>query len=444
MLSKTIAGIFVLLATAFIAAYGQSSGLPSGIPQPELHITPDSLSDTYAPQYGKFLWNDISGKGRNLGYNYPRPPTYYDSKGYKYVRVQGGTINSLSSNWIYYPDVFIVSNNSSGNFTLRVGGPISFRQEYSDLTIGSGMWRLPNTSLNGLSHLAHAQSGTLTFSKNGVPIGTNYSPEYSINMNIEIGSNIDIYEFLVFQNLTNEQRLLITEYLMDKYDLGPVSKHGLTMWLRADKGVYTWPSDNLINGIIEQAQSRLFWNFMEMPMYLDEYAANGMPAIRLTGFPDYIVNEGGNGDEYLVNGRDVEFFAVLKDGTGSITSVMLDFGNEKKTYMNPGKTVLTEQIGNGPAVDVPVPANLSFNNWRIYNVSIGGGYQSAYINKTRMYHQPYTSTENIMIRSVFLGVRNWAYPFKGYLAELIIYNRKLTDAERESVKNYLMQKYSLN
>ncbi len=435
-LSKTIAGIFVLLATAFTAAFGQSSGLPSGIPQPKLHLTPDSVTSTYIPQYGKFLWNDISGKGSHALYRSPIGPNY-DEKGYKYVT---GEASSMSRDAVYYPDVFLVVK-SGASFDFSLAG-LNIRQDsYNSLSI-SGGWL--NTPLSGLYHYAYTEYGQASLFENGILKHAFTDTPYYKDMYLQMsGSTSKIYEILVFQNLTDSDRKKITSYLMSKYDLSPpIPTNGMTLWMKGNNGVTTNTSGNVTNIKDHSPLNNTFSG---------NKLTAGNNAVYWDGWDSY---GWFNSSSLLINGYAAEFFAVVysKDNQyfdrPMFTFSGTSFYQSTLSCYSSGGTTIKETFGlpSGQSVQMADTAAIPLeNNFQLYNVSVGDTVWQAYLNRTLLRNMsvPYTSMNVNRFGFGTVGTGS-SYSSKGGISELIVYNRKLSNTEREMVRNYLMAKYGLN
>jgi hypothetical protein len=239
------------------------------------------------------------------------------------------------------------------------------------------------------------------------------------------------------------------------------SINGLTLWLRADKGLNTTISGEVItwedqsgnsNHFIGNSGSGLRPTLINSSSYFDN-----QPAIDFIGDGDYF--EDDDGENYINGTSELSIFIVSKSDAMSnnrglwITDIP-DGTDEIFSIRNDVLGLSTMEDGIKIAVNnssLESSSNIQSKNGQILNLNwkTGSTYEM-YING--ILNNPYLleAIPNIEISgatTVLLGKgpkdisagRSW----NGQVAEVILYNKKLNDHEREKVEEYLSDKYNL-
>ncbi len=482
ILRNMVYSIFAFMAVAYSYAYGQSSGFPRELPNPSFRasagegINYDSNGNVTEwqnlargnyltiPSGEERLQHRINSSGQH--YIYQKSNAYWLSKQVTY---------SEPGSKYYNPDIFIVRKNrseESSSFQMLFDGSLS---GYDGLSLSINSYASDqdtcvytyycsksvrpwtNTMVynihcgkynNGNSNMTEDiyVNGQLINSEALRIIANEPSFDKSFLMILEDG---ELYEVLVFENLTDTQRRQIANYLMNKYDVSPdIPKTGLTLWVRADKGVTTDTTGSVTNikdhsptnatyrggyGYVSGDGSMLFWDSHKS---VPQQQAVGYYSCR--GF-----------DRSFVNGKEAEFFAVIHSQDNQYYDrEILNFSGQRTLFSWSNPTQIKESFGRRPSDIVSMnDGSLSLNNKsRLYNINVGGGYWEAHINNTLLKKENYTLTTNLSINSFYFGRSSGdlGNPSKGGLSEILLYNRKLSDSERTQVKNYLMTKYELD
>ncbi len=466
-LSKTIAGIFVLLATAFTAAFGQSSGLPSGV-TPLVHLKANDVL-TYEWEGGPYaaIWKDnISGHPfRSSGYGIDSAspggiPEMKDRDNYSFRRLKysdsytGFTSNNYRvTTPLPLPltkgiSIFVVMGEDYYRFSLSC----SERNNYS---IAS------NSGNEGIS-FPYGSSGSVyeynnytqyplvrKMASNGRVLISASMENYSYNTGYPgsmgfSADKADIYEIFVFDHLTEFQRIQVEEYLLNKYNIerSDIPKTGMTLWMKGNNGVTTNTSGNVTN-------------IKDHSPLNNTFSGNKLTAGNNTVYWDGWNSYGWfNSSSLLINGYAAEFFAVVysKDNQyfdrPMFTFSGASFYQSTLSCYSSGGTTIKENFGlpAGQSVQMADTAAIPLeNNFQLYNVSVGDTVWQAYLNRTLLRNMSVPSTSMNVNRFGFGTVGTGSsYSSKGGISEVIVYNRKLSNTEREIVRNYLMAKYGLN
>jgi fibronectin type 3 domain-containing protein len=213
---------------------------------------------------------------------------------------------------------------------------------------------------------------------------------------------------------------------------------GVRTWLRADTGVTvdgstnvsTWAdqSGNNNSGTQTTAANR--------PGYITG-ALNGLPVVRFVStnstrlaLPSALMNS-ASGEMFLVHK------SALNQDASNTTGFHLIGSGGASNYPHYGG--IYDTFGSNAQKNTGRPLQ-PLDQYHLYNVTAKAGEWTNRING--LLH--YTTATNIVGFSTapYLGYGGYYY-FSGDVAEVLIYGRALSAAERESVGNYLQSKYAL-
>jgi hypothetical protein len=206
---------------------------------------------------------------------------------------------------------------------------------------------------------------------------------------------------------------------------------GLRLWLRADAVTTTplryWQD---LSGVGNDAVQTASGN--QPPVVLN--VQNGKPVVRFTAsssqhFPLPNLMSGAMAGEVV---------AVLKSSATSVG--VWHFGNSAYGTSYPWSTGVNDDFGRASEFAQEWPVQ-SLTNLHIYNVSSSSGLWRSWVNGVPFYKS--TSNTVAFTSSPKLGKNNNGSHFTGDIAEVLIYNRALSDSERTAVNTYLNQKYAI-
>ncbi|MFH0867373.1 MAG: PKD domain-containing protein [Bacteroidota bacterium] len=225
----------------------------------------------------------------------------------------------------------------------------------------------------------------------------------------------------------------------------------LQLWLRADSLVDTTATGSLVTQ----------WNDSRgIPLFVDQSNSTFQPSIQYNAINGYPIICFDGGDDFLSTSNSASLalysggsiFVVFKstDAVGGILSRGVDSG----TYFgwvcsigqwdanNNGCFFVFGSLGNAANATGTVIADGNFKIYEIVHSSVNG--TDIYLNSNLLVNKPYmpigTITDDFNIAKG-IGGNGYNY-FVGDIAEIIIYDRALSDNERIQVEAYIAGKYS--
>ena len=214
------------------------------------------------------------------------------------------------------------------------------------------------------------------------------------------------------------------------------------LWLRADKGVIL--SGSTVSSWLDQSgngYNASQSNASYQPLYVPN-ALNGKPVLRFDGANRFLLisNSAIPIDKHTI-------FIVFKTYNTSSQSI---FGI---WYSKPGwNFVLSSGVytyiidkssayitGTAPTIGANNLFSLTFDGSNVKSYNSGSLIQ----NDSSIYSSVYSNTSDALAIGIATNGVSTADPFNGDIAEIVIYNTALSDAERITVENYLKNKYAL-
>jgi len=240
---------------------------------------------------------------------------------------------------------------------------------------------------------------------------------YKASINSETGS-------IVASNRTWKRDIALSIQASTK-SFSPKNISGLSLWLKSDAGV-TLSGSNVTAWADQSGNGNDVNDVANMPMLVNNFI-NGYPAIYFRG-TDYLYNSG-----FTTEGANT-FFNVVKflSGNRVFTSINTNiligsYGSYSDRMYNEGWIF----EGTSESTD-----------WKLNSAYFGDGssfYQNGILLGTG---SGLTSIDGISIG----GHPNWengAGTAECYHAEVIMYNRQLSEIERQQVESYLNTKYAI-
>ncbi len=211
-----------------------------------------------------------------------------------------------------------------------------------------------------------------------------------------------------------------------------VPSGGNILWLKAGEGI------NLQSGKVREwndvsIDANHFYNYTaaEMPQWLDN-RLNGHPSVYFNGLNEFLRNSSLSSQSTY---REV--FVVLKPKPGTYNASPYGFGYSANGVKYP---ISSGQVRDGTWLSSNVFFPADVNGWHIYNVSVDPGLWVARLDNQEkgrsLNHSLFPWNGGYLGKGVSDG-KSWA----GEIAELIAYERVLSDAERNQVYGYLNEKY---
>ena len=255
------------------------------------------------------------------------------------------------------------------------------------------------------------------------------------------------FRFIGAQNATNAAPVLSIKDLAVWYE--PISDRSFEDTEESDgTPISQWRDGNYFSSsMVHLNQS----NPNQRPIYR-EGIINGLPSLKFDGTDDFLVasNSGINGKgltAFIVGQRSLypgNAFQVMLAGMASGYNddtycgsfvAFADFGSQ----VNPGTCL---QWFNSTIVH---PGN---NVPYIFSTVFYGTYNTTYHNGLASVNNYPINTNNnpFIVDSLRVGCKYStapAYFYNGYISEVIIYNRALSNEERKSIESYLGAKYAI-
>lgn len=218
--------------------------------------------------------------------------------------------------------------------------------------------------------------------------------------------------------------------------LATIPTSGLVLWLDANVGV-TSGTDGSVSSWQDQSgngNNATQSNSSNQPTLIAN-SLNGLPAIRFTASSNQwfslpnVMNGAGAGEVFIV----VKAASATPSGVRSLWTFGADC-----FYPYPTGNIY-DYFGSTSQNEVGHPAS-GVDQYSLYNVSAQSGQWTARIDGVTLLNS--TSNSVSFNSSPMLGT-DGSNPFDGEIAEVIVYNMVLSDAQRATVGQYLQNKYNL-
>jgi hypothetical protein len=215
------------------------------------------------------------------------------------------------------------------------------------------------------------------------------------------------------------------------------SPGGMRVWLRPDTlggsgGRRYWPdASSAGHGALSQSSVANFPTVRQNSL-------NGWPTVHFAkGAGSYTCVGAGQGEARVMeNATEGEMFIVVRAAANATANRLLDFGSSlARTYYPETDTNIRDGFGVGGLV---IPSgDLPLTMWNVYNVSARTGEWVVRLNGVEL-------TRRALTRCDFdYGLLRLGTSFDGDVAELIVYDRVLPEAERDNLTLRLYEKYDL-
>lgn len=290
---------------------------------------------------------------------------------------------------------------------------------------------------------------SVTYFANSQPIGTVTEPPFALDYNVTEEGQYEIVA-RVTDNLGRTADSAPITIVAGEFEPLPIPAANLQLWLRADEGLTVNP-DGTINweDVSNNENHALQTDPFLAPAFVNE-AVNGLPVLRFDGVDDYL--RVAHNPSLAIVGDISSFFVVRVE----------DFANYRAVW---GKTA-------GPNGNLPAPTDYYFvinsGTPRFFrgstsvNAFADGqtvptlgeymvlGFRLAGTTATHFLNGQPNGTGQIDVleedagTDLLIGSRTDLFTkMFGDIAELVIYNRAISDQEQEQLYQYLGQKYGL-
>lgn len=233
---------------------------------------------------------------------------------------------------------------------------------------------------------------------------------------------------------------------------------GLTLWLDAtsEKGfidseavdgtaISNWydvnPQRQVGSNSVTQSNSSY------RPLY-SENAIGGLPAIKLDGVNDYLTKTTLNRDD-IVSSDQATFFFVINSFSKNITSALFHIDNSAGSYLgsyqNQANTFYFYFGDQSSTGRITFTTSNSFHNRAQVLTLLHKPTNYSEVRSNGALLQSSSSMTNTMgeTNPYYFWLGFTGYYFKGYIGEVIFYNRALNNEERSAVEDYLKRKWEI-
>ena len=228
---------------------------------------------------------------------------------------------------------------------------------------------------------------------------------------------------------------------------------GLQLWLKADAGVTT--DGDSVTSWADQSSSPDAATQVAVaidPTYAPKLVANalnGKPILRFDGEDDYLSIPDTESLSFI--GDLTTFFVVKFDDFATYRAVWAKTDNNLPAptdfYTLPGTGIPRVYRGDGTSTTLGSfdgGSALTAGAYLTVGFSMEGTTCTHYVASQETSHGIIDVLEGDTDRELFIGTRgDYFTKMKGDIAEIVIYNRALTAAEREAVVSYLGNKYGI-
>jgi fibronectin type 3 domain-containing protein len=251
-----------------------------------------------------------------------------------------------------------------------------------------------------------------------------------------IDSGLDVGQIYTYRlksrNYAGDSAAGEEKAVMLGYDESAMPMDSISLWLRADSAALGslsyWNNQGPDKGVFARSMSSI------PPEVIADEA--GFQAVHL----DVTKNQYLSVKNVLQNKTASEVFVVLKAKNNFPSSGhgLWGFGGSENNYPNyDGK--IKESFGLSGAQNFSV-GGIDLCGWNIYNVSAKSGLWEARMNGELLHQLSGYAFYPSNNATVTLGMSSMKY-FDGYIAEILVYERTLSAAERAGVGSYLTVKY---
>jgi len=313
----------------------------------------------------------------------------------------------------------LVSGIQGAGYTYVMPGPPLITSQVQSQTVTNGSSATFSVTNQGSPPL-HYQ-----WYFNSTPLAN--ATNSSLTVNNAWGVNAGNYSVVITNSFSSVTGSVATLSVV----LAPTVTSGLKLWLAADHGITNAPSTS-INYWPDQSGNgnNATHSGSGSPEYLTN-VINGYPAVQFTssfgmGLPNFLTGTTG-----------AEAYAVVK--STAVYSSLWVMGGAGTVYPY-GDGTIREAFGSTISQNLGLSAQ-PLSQYNLYNVAGENGNWSAWLNGVLQYGT--TNNTYDYSTSPILGYATGASSLSGDIAEVLVYNRVLSTAERQAVSAYLDMKYNL-
>jgi hypothetical protein len=215
----------------------------------------------------------------------------------------------------------------------------------------------------------------------------------------------------------------------------------LKLWLKAESVLFALSSTNRIAEWLDQTCNgiQVLQATLNSQPLLSHNELNGKPVVRFhtTNF--------FNLPNFPANWSEAEAFVILKAASDFPTqprALWSLYGNAAIEYYPKTDGTIGDDFGRGAGPNDRIIPSASLAQPHLYNVVTKPNEWTSRINGVIHFSTP-SNVVSWLNAQRYLGQNQNSHYFDGFVAEMLMYNRVLTDAERKRVEAYLNQRYAL-
>ena len=327
----------------------------------------------------------------------------------------------------------VSSTNPTNDATgVPVTSPISaiFSEAMDALTITTDTFTLSGGVIGTVTYNVGTKTATLTPSSN-LAYGTTYIVSITTGVKDTHGNNMS------------------SNYTWS-FTTSPISTTGLKLWLKADAGI-TKDAGDFVSAWADQSGNGLDVTQgtpASQPVFVPN-ALNGIPVVRFDGTDDSLFRPSVTGS------------SLFRDSAATVVILLrqssADMQNTPFAWVeNPGNhflihaadsNLLAFQFGN-PSSGGSIAANAPSGWADTFHVLVmrrdGNSGEIRRDGVSLPLVQVFSSpSDSLQTGDMWVGSDFWSNTFTGDIAEIIVYNEALSDADRTIVENYLSTRYAI-
>lgn len=246
-------------------------------------------------------------------------------------------------------------------------------------------------------------------------------------------------------------------YVFDVFNEGLSIENGdrVSEWYTLNADHNTWSNTRKLKYISVQQQDHnpIYYGGLLTITYPLQPGYNGR-YLEFSGDEGLITDTGGT---FGSGATELEMFVVFRPKSAGVTVYNNDsrilalssvYALQAPGRGEPGEEGMEDGSGvNFPfGVDGVNPASTYLDKWKLYHTVVSGGNKTSFVNGVQTHSVAATFSWDLgelYVGRVPDGEGGWKW-FKGYIAEIIIYNRALTAQERADVYTFFNSSYGAN
>lgn len=225
-----------------------------------------------------------------------------------------------------------------------------------------------------------------------------------------------------------------------------VPRNNLVSWFKSDNGVNV--SSNKVTSWLDMSfvkNDALQLDSAKQPSFVSNAISN-LPSLQFDGTADFLQL----GPGFTLFNAGASIFIVTKPTAVTAGARFIDFGNGSTdnniNLSQPSSTEASLYVYNGPTASYLIaPGAVTLNQFQVLNANHTGSTSATlFTNIAKKAEGSVYNINSVLRTNNFIGT-DYAKSlfFNGEVAEILVYNRALSDSERQDVDGYLFARYQL-